>query len=186
MRLLFAVLLALLAVSIAGCAVNDRAKELYGTYREADERRNGAEERLRVAFSDLAAASEKGDRGAAVAAIARGRRAVAEIDHLLVAEIDAASELGKFEKYARDAARLEHGLETTRKGLRLFARELAIGTRDPFLARKENAREVSRLAREGGRLSVNGEMEAREASRALARSLGVEPAFDPLLEQGED
>lgn len=187
MRLLTALLVAILAVSLPACGQeeDDRPRELYGVYRSTDQSRDVAEGRLRQALSDLASAAGRRDRVGALAAIDRGRVAAAEIDRLLGKEIAAVAGIRRYAKFSGDASRLEHGLRTSREGVRLFARELAIGARDPFLDVNANAREVRRLARVGGQLSVDGEAEVRRASRDLARALGVEPPFDPLLEREE-
>ena len=185
MRFVAALLVALVALPAAACGAdeNARPKQLYEDYRAADARRDEAEGRLRQAISDLAGAADRRDRPSALAAIARGRVAAAEIERLLTEEIRAAHAIRRYPRFARDAARLEHGLRASREGVRLFARELEIGATDPYLDRKANSQEVNRLAREGGQRSVDGEVEARRPSRALALALGVEPSFDPLVER---
>ena len=185
-----AVSLALVVISLAlpACAEDDRdsaALEAYGVYRATEDDRNAAEERLRVAFSEIAVADEDRERAAARRAAADGMAAVDEIDRLLIAELESARALTGSERLAPHARRLVGGLEKTREGLTLIRRQLVIAGRDPFLERPGNAREVTSLAVRAADLSVEGELLVRRADRALARELGVEPRSDPFLEEEE-
>jgi hypothetical protein len=176
--------LALAALALAGCGGDAaaEARALYRDYRAAHDERVDSERRLRTAVSDLAAAAQRDDRASALGAIRRGEDAGAEIERIFATQIDAAARLASFDDYRAEARRLEHGLRTSREGLRLVVRELEIGRGDPFLERRENRAEVGRLARRSRRLSVEGELERRRADRALAIALDVEPAFDPLFD----
>ena len=183
-----AVAAALAVAALSGCGGSGGAadppegRELYGAYRAAEDRRDDAEGRLRVAFADIAAAAEQGDREGVLAAAERGRDAAADTQELLEEELDAARRLQEIDALERDARRLESGLETTAAGLALFVQELEIAARDPFLEEEENRREVRRLARRGGQLSADGESDVRRADRALAEALGIEPRPDRDLD----
>jgi hypothetical protein len=184
MRLAGAAVLVALALGGAACGGDSQAeaRDLYRAYRAAHEERIVHERDLRSAIADLAAAAGERDRATALAAIGRGEDAVREIDRLFERELDAAAKLTTFSTYERDASRLERGLRTSREGLALAARELAIGRADPFLERRRNRVEVNRLARAERDLIVEGELERRRADRALAVALGLEPHFDPLFD----
>ena len=179
-----ATLLLLLALGLTACGGGggERGEDFYQAYRATEDERSVAEDRLHKAFSDIAVAAERRDRASTLAAVERGQKAIAEIERLLALELEAARGLAQIEALAKDGAQLERGLVTTRKGLRLFARELDIATRDPFLDQKANAREVTRLARTGAYLAADGEMRIRRADRALALALGLEPRFDAALD----
>jgi hypothetical protein len=175
----------ILALVGAGCGTGDgkeRARDLYGAYRSAEDQRDGAEARLRRAFGDIAAAAEIRDRDSSLAAVERGRAAVADIDRLLGRELEAALGLEAFEDVSREATRLGQGIRTTRASLRLFSRELDIAALDPFLGAKANVDEIRRLARRAANLAVTGELEIRRADRAIAVALGLEPRVDRGLD----
>lgn len=176
--------LALAALALAGCRDDDAAtaRAIYGDYRAAHDARIASERRLRKAVFDLSAAAGRQNRASALGAVRRGTDAAAEIERIFAEQIEAAASLAAFAPYRAEAKRLEHGLRTSREGLRLVVRELEIGRRDPFLEESENRAEVGRLARRSRRLAVEGELERRRADRALALALDVEPAFDPIFD----
>jgi hypothetical protein len=185
LRLTIPLLSVILALVGAGCGTgdgNERARDLYGAYRSAEDQRDGAEARLRRAFGDIAAAAEIRDRDSSLAAVERGRAAVADIDRLLGRELEAALGLEAFEDVSREATRLGQGIRTTRASLRLFSRELDIAALDPFLGDKANVDEIRRLARRAANLAVTGELEIRRAERAIAVALGLEPRVDRGLD----
>ena len=174
------------ALVLAACGGGDegdsRAEKLYHTYRSTEDRRDAAEKRLRDAFSDIAAAAERESRADVVAAAERGRSAAAEIDRLLAVEIGAAEGLEGFASLAESARRLRMGLDTTRRGLALFVRQLEIAVDDPLLAAAANAARVQDLAHDAVSLSTDGELLVRRADRAIALALGLEPRLDPVLD----
>jgi hypothetical protein len=173
------------ALALAACGGDDAdspAKKLYGTYRSTEDRRNAAEQRLREAFSDLAAAAERQSRGDALAAAERGRSAATEIDAFLTAEIEAAEGLEDFDFLSQSARDLRRGLDTSRRGLALFVQQLEIALEDPFLAVAANAARVDELAGKAASLSTDGELLVRRADRAIAVALGIEPRLDPVLD----
>jgi hypothetical protein len=185
MRLSTALLIALLALAAPGCGGTDeieRGRDLYRAYRAAEDERTGAEARLRQAFVDIAAAAETRNRASSLAAVGRGRQALADIDELLRRELEAADGLAAFEDVSRNAAGLRDGIETTRASLRLFSEEFDIAARDPFLTEEANAAKIRTLARRAAKLAVAGELEIRRADRAIAIALGLEPRLDPALE----
>jgi hypothetical protein len=185
LRLTIPLLSVILALVGAGCGTtdgNERARDLYRTYRSAEDERDGAEARLRRAFGDIAAAAEIRDRGASLAAVKRGRAAVADIDRLLGREREAALGLEAFDDVSREATRLGQGIRTTRASLRLFSRELDLAALDPFLGDEANVDEIRRLARRAAKLAVTGELEIRRADRAIAVALGLAPRLDRGLD----
>ena len=181
MRRTALLVLALAALLVAACGGGSDGAALYRDYRSAEDARDEAEERLREAFADIAAAAGERDRLSTLAAVDRGAKAIGEIDDLLAAEIATAGELAEIDSLAREANRLEHGLKVSRRGLQLFSRELDIARLDPFLEEKANSREVTRLSRGGARRAADGELAVRRADRALALELGIEPRLDPYL-----
>lgn len=185
LRLTIPLLYVILALVAGGCGPtddNERARDLYRTYRSAEDERDGAEARLRRAFGDISAAAASGDRDSSLAAVERGRAAVADIDRLLDRELEAALGLEAYEDVFREATRLQQGIRTTRASLRLFSRELEIAAQDPFLEDKTNVDEIRRLARRAAKLAVTGELEIRRADRAIAVALGLEPRLDRGLD----
>jgi hypothetical protein len=165
-----------------GDGADSRAKELYGTYRSTEDRRDAAEKRLRDAFSDIAAAAEQQSRADVLAAADRGRSAAQEIDELLAVELEAADDLSAFKAVAASAHRLRTGLATSRRGLALFVQQLEIALEDPFLDLAVNAGRVEDLARRAATLSTDGELLVRRADRATALALGIEPRVDAVLD----
>jgi hypothetical protein len=185
LRLTIPLLSVILALVGAGCGTtdgNERARDLYRAYRSAEDERDGAEARLRRAFGDIAASAEIRDRGASLAAVERGRAAVADIDRLLGRELEAALGLEAFDDVSREATRLGQGIRTTRASLRLFSRELDLAALDPFLGDEANVDEIRRLARRAAKLAVTGELEIRRADRAIAVALGLAPRLDRGLD----
>ena len=184
----FALASLLLALALAACGGGDggrdEARALYRDYRAAQDKRGDAEERLRQAFVDIADAAANEDRADVRAAAARGEEAAAEIDRLLALEVKAAAALASVDGLAEPARRLERGLTTSREGLALVVRELAIARRDPLLERRANEREIRRLARAASDVSQRGELARRKADIALAAALDVEPPVDPVLGSG--
>jgi hypothetical protein len=180
----FALLVAIVAlVSACGDGGGDsHAEHLYNAYRTAEDQRTEAESRLRQAFSDISLAASQEDRAGVLAAANRGRDAAAEIDRLLSAELEAANGLSRIETVAADGKRLAQGIELTRHGLDLEAKELEIALEDPFLATR--ADEVRKLARQSTNLAVRGELAIRRADRAIAIALGLEPRADQLATTG--
>jgi len=182
MRPLLAALLVFALAVPAACGGSSSAEDLYRDYRSAEDERDSAESDLRQAFADIALASESGDRPAVLRAVEEGRAAAAEIDDLLVGELEAARALADVGELAASARMLERGLVDTREGLQLVVRELEIARVDPFLDDSDNADEVSDLARQATELAVSGELGIRRADRALALALGLEPRIDRALE----
>jgi hypothetical protein len=182
MRLPTALVIAVLALAAPACGGTDdteRARDLYRAYRAAEDDRTGAEDRLRQAFVDIAAAAETRDRASSRAAVGRGQQAVTDIEELLRRELEAAERLDAFADVSSHAAKLRDGIEATNASLGLFSKELDIAALDPFLVDKANADEIRRLARRAAKLAVEGELDIRRADRALAVALGLEPRLDP-------
>jgi hypothetical protein len=168
------VILVLVAlVSACGGGGDSQGEGYYNAYQTAQSQRDQAETRLRQAFSDISAAAQNEDRAGVIAAAKRGQDAAADIDRLLAAELDAARGLAGVDRVAADAKRLTDGLQLTRNGLALVAKELEIALDDPLLA--ERRAEVNRLARESTDLAARGEDEIQRADRAIARALGITP-----------
>ena len=177
-RIRLAVLVALLAVAWAatGCSGDggsSRGQDLYDAYRNAQDQRNAAEDRLRQAFADISTAAQREDRAGVVAAAKRGQQAAADIGRLLSAELEAAKGLEGVEGLAVDAKKLTGGLEQSRQSLALVSRELQIAVEDPLLAKRRG--EVGRLARKSTDLAVAGELAVRKADAAITAALGLEP-----------
>jgi hypothetical protein len=182
-----AVLLAVSAIAAAACgggSADQRARDLYRSYRSAEDQRTAVEAELSQAFVDIAAAADTRRRTQSLAAVDRGREAAREIERLLGLELKAAVGLAAFENVAADAGRLREGIETTRASLRLFAQELDVAARDPFLTQRADVRQIRDLSRRAARLAVTGELRIRRADRAIALALGLEPRLDPGLEAG--
>jgi hypothetical protein len=170
------------AVACGGGEGDTHAQHLYNAYRTAEDQRNQAESDLRQAFTDISLAASKEDRAGVLAAARRGKDAVAEIDRLLAAELEAANGLAAIDSVASTGKQLAQGLEQTKRGLALEAQELDIALADPFLA--ERAEEVQRLARRSTEIAVQGELDIRRADRALAIALGIEPRPDQIVTTG--
>jgi hypothetical protein len=171
----------LATLALAGCGGDDAketAKAHFGNYAAAEVERSEAEGTLNREFRKLARAAGERDRAGVVAAAERGQATAATIQGFLRTEIEAAARLVDYGPTSQDARTLEHALRQSRDGLRIIEEELAIATRDPFLDDPDNAREISRLARQSTRLSVPAAFARRRATRAIALTLGVQPPFD--------
>jgi hypothetical protein len=179
--------LAALAVLLAGLSAGacgssgheEHARSLYNAYRTAEDERTNAEEDLRLAFADISSAAQKLDREEVIAAARRGQDAVAKIDDLLIAELEAAEGLAEIESTAPHAKQLSQGLELSRDSLELVTKELEIALDDPFLDTRKN--ELDDLANRSAELAVKGELEIRRADRGLALALGLEPRLDQMF-----
>ena len=178
---LLAALLALVALASAcgGDSGNSQGKRYYDAYRAAEDQRDQAESRLRQAFTDISAAAQKEDKAGVIAAAQRGQDAAAQVDRLLVAELEAAHGLSGIPEVATDAKQLAFGLEQSRKSLGLISRELGIAIGDPLLAKR--GAEVNHLAGQSTDLAVKGELAIRKADRAIATALGLTPRADQLF-----
>jgi hypothetical protein len=177
-----------LVLAVGGCGGNgddEPGRELYREYRAAEDDRHEHETALTQAFRDLAVATERKDRAAALAAVASGEEAADAIEAVLARELQTAGTMRERKELSSEARRLERGLEKSREALGLIRKQLAIAQRDPFLERRGNAREVRSLAGRSADLSIEGELLVRRADRALARAVGVEPRSDPFLEDEE-
>jgi len=173
------------AALLAGCGgstAEERAKDSFGVYREAQGTRTGAENVLGGVFHDISAAAGARDRAGVMAAVTRGKQALANIYSSLKVEIGAAEALAAYEPTRTDGVRLRGALRRSRAGARLVDRQLEIAARDPFLDAGVNAREVSRLSSESTRVSVPAEFTRRRAVRAIALTLGVEPPIDVIFD----
>jgi len=183
MRLVAALLGA--AALFAGCGGStgeDRAKDSFGVYREAEAGRTEAESALGSVFHDISSAAGAGDRAGVMAAVGRGKQALATIYTSFDVEIDAAEGLAAYEPTREDGGRLRDALRRSRDGARLVDRQLEIASRDPFLDLDVNAREVSRLSSESTRVSVPAALARRRAVRAIALTLGVDPPVDVMFD----
>jgi len=171
----FALVVAIVAlVSACGDGGGDpHAEHLYNAYRTAEDQRTEAESRLRQAFSDISLAASQEDRAGVLAAANRGRDAAAEIDRLFSAELEAANGLSRIETVAAEGKRLAKGIELTRHGLDLEAKELDIALKDPFLATRADARTAQlrpRSVSSRERISWQRQASARSARRGRSRS----------------
>jgi hypothetical protein len=185
MRLAAAVTLAAAAV-LAGCGGSSPAQQAKGhfvRYREAQETRAEAEGELRKVFGDISSAATAQDQAGVLAAVERGKHALATIYTALDQEIAAAKGLAAYGRTEADGRRLRDALRQSRSSTKLVDRELAIASRDPFLEVTTNQREVSRLSSESTRISVPAAFARRRAVRAIATTLGVEPPVDVLFDR---
>ena len=78
----------LLAAACGGTDHEAHARSLYNAYRTAEDARTDAEEELRLAFRDIAAAAQAQDRDAVLGAAQRGQDAVEKINDLIAAELE--------------------------------------------------------------------------------------------------
>lgn len=179
-RAALAALALVLAVGCGGNGDDESGRDLYRAYRAAEDDRHEHETALTQAFRDLAVATERKDRAAALAAVAGGEDAADAIEAVLARELETAGTMRERDELSSEARRLERGLERSREALGLIRKQLAIAERDPFLKRRGNAREVRSLAGRAADLSIEGELLVRRADRALARAVGVEPPSDPV------
>jgi hypothetical protein len=183
MRLAAALLAAVvLLAACGGSKAEERAKDSFGVYREAEATRAVAETALGHVFRDISNAAGVRDRAGVMAAVGRGKEALATIYSSLAIEIGAAEELARYEPTRKDGGRLRDALRRSRDGARLVDRQLEIASRDPFLDVDVNGREVSRLSSESVRVSVPAAFARRRAVRAIALTLGVEPPVDVIFD----
>jgi hypothetical protein len=175
----------LATLALAGCGGDDAketARAHFGNYAAAEVERSEAEGTLNRAFREISKAANERNRGAVVAAAKRGQAAATKIHGFLETELAAAVGLVGYGPAGEDARTLERALRQSREGLRVIQEELEIATRDPFLDEPDNAREISRLARQSLRLSVPAAFARRRATRAIALTLGVRPPFDTTFD----
>lgn len=185
MRTVAAAVLAAVAVLGAACggsSAEGEAKERFGDYRQAEEARSEAENALGQVFRDISRAAGERDQAGVLAAVGRGKQALATISESLEIEIAAAEELASYDPTREDGRRLERALRQSRAGVRLVDSQLGIAGRDPFLDDAANAREISRLSSESIRISVPAALTRRRAVRAIAIILGVEPPVDVIFD----
>lgn len=168
-----------LATACGGTDHEAHARSLYNAYRTAEDSRTDAEEELRLAFRDISTAAHAQDREAVLAAAQRGQDAVEEIDDLIAAELEAAQGLAEIDSVSAHAKQLTGGLQVSRSGLALVAKELEIALDDPFLETRKN--ELDDVAKESADLAVKGELAIRRADHALAIALGLEPRPDQMF-----
>ena len=171
-----------IGLSATACSKSEspsHARSLYNAYRVAEDERTNAEEELRLAFTDISEAAQSQDREAVLAAAMRGQKAVAKIDALLSAELEAAHGLAGIDSVATPAKQLTDGLEETRNSLALVGQELQIAIDDPFLETRR--KEVNELAKQSTDMAVKAELAIRRADHAIATALGVEPRPDSLF-----
>jgi len=171
-----------LLAACGGSTSDERAKDDFGVYRRAEVTRAGAEGVLDRVFRDISSAARAHDRAGVLAAVGRGKQALATIYSALEVEIDAAGGLASYEPTGRHGVRLRDALRRSRDGARLVDRQLEIASRDPFLDGAVNAREISRLSSESVRVSVPAAFARRRAVRAIALTLGVEPPVDVIFD----
>jgi hypothetical protein len=171
-----------LLAACGGSTPEERAKENFGVYRKAEAARADAERALDRVFRDISSAARVNDRAGVLAAVGRGKEALATIYSALEVEIGAAKALARFEPTGKDGGRLRDALRRSRDGARLVDRQLEIASRDPFLDLDVNAREVSRLSSASVRVSVPAAFARRRAVRAIALTLGVEPPVDVIFD----
>jgi hypothetical protein len=186
MRLAAAAILAVAAILAGACGASSseqRARDHFGGYREAQEARTEAESALRQVFQDIARAAGERDRAGVLAAAVRGKEALATIYASLAEEIAAADRLAGYGPTLEDGRRLRAALRQTRAGTKLVGRQLDIASRDPFLDVGAHEREISRLSFESRRISVPAALARRRAVRALATTLGVEPPLDVMFDR---
>jgi hypothetical protein len=169
----------LLTTACGGTDHEAHARSLYNAYRAAEDSRTDAEEELRLAFRDISTAAQAQDREAVLAAAQRGQDAVEEIDDLIAAELEAAHGLAEIDSVSAHAKQLTGGLQVSRSGLALVAKELEIALDDPFLETRK--KELDNLAKESADLAVKGELAIRRAGHALAIALGLEPRPDQMF-----
>jgi hypothetical protein len=155
------------------------ARSLYHAYRTAEDSRTDAEEELRLAFHDIANAAQTQDRNAVLEAAQRGQDAVAQINDLFTAELEAAQGLEEINSVSAHAKQLADGLRLSRSSLALVGEELAIALDDPLLETRKN--DIDDLAKESAHLAVKGELAIRRADHALALALGLEPRLDQMF-----
>jgi hypothetical protein len=165
-----------------GSKAEERAKDSFGVYREAEATRAGAESALDRVFRDISGAAGVRDRAGVMAAVGRGEQALADIYASLELEIGAAEALARYGPTRRDGGRLRDALRRSRDGAKLVDRQLEIASRDPFLDLDVNAREVSRLSSKSIRVSAPAAFARRRAVRAIALTLGVEPPVDVIFD----
>jgi hypothetical protein len=165
-----------------GSEAEERAKGSFGVYRTAEAARADAESALDRVFRDISGAAGARDRAGVMAAVGRGKQALADIYASLEIEIDAAEALARYRPTRREGTRLRDALRRSRDGAKLVDRQLDIASRDPFLDLDVNAREVSRLSTESIRVSVPAAFARRRAVRAIALTLGVEPPVDVIFD----
>jgi hypothetical protein len=183
MRVAAALLAAVGLLAACGAsAAEERAKDSFGVYREAEATRTGAETALGRAFRDISSAAGARDRAGVIAAVGRGKHALATVYSSLELEIGAAEVLARYEPTREHGGRLRDALRRSRDGAKLVDRQLEIAARDPFLDLAVNEREVSRLSTESTRVSVPAAFARRRAVRAIALTLGVEPPVDVLFD----
>ena len=175
-----AVLAALAACG--GESPEERAMAQFGEYAAAEAERGDAELELNRAFRALSAAAGERDRVGVIAAVARGRDAIASIDRSLALEVEAARGLAGYGPTEEDGRALADALDRIGEGVRLIDRQLEIALRDPFLDLAANKSEISRLAGELTEVSVQAAFDRRRATRSIARTLGVEPPFDSMYD----
>jgi hypothetical protein len=180
-----ALLATTLAMALTACGGDDakeQARTHFGDYASAEVERSEAEGTLNRAFREISKAANERDRDAVVAAAKRGQTAATKIHGFLETELAAAAGLVGYGPASEDARTLERALRQSREGLRIIQEELEIATRDPLLDEPDNAREISRLARQSLRLSVPAAFGLRRATRAIALTLGVRPPFDTMFD----
>jgi hypothetical protein len=169
----------LLATACGSTDHEAHARSLYNAYRTAEDSRTEAEEKIRLAFHDIAIAAQAQDRDAVLEAAQRGQDAVEQIDDLIAAELEAAQGLSEIDSVSAQAKQLSDGLRLTRSSLALIAKELTIALDDPFLETRK--KEIDDLATESADLAVKGELAIRRADRALTLALGLEPRLDQMF-----
>jgi hypothetical protein len=181
-------LLAAAALVVAACGAGagpeEQARESFGEYRDAHAVRGAAELELREVFGDIAMAAGDRDEESIVAAVSRGRDALATIDRSLERELAAAKLLAAYEPTSAEGRKLVDALEQSRVGVGLIARQLDIAVRDPFLDVEANADEIRRLSAESTRISVPAAFARRRAAHAIALALGVKAPDDPMFDDG--
>ena len=171
-----------IGLSATACSKSEspsHARSLYNAYRAAEDARTDAEEELRLAFTGISEAAQNHDREAVLAAAMRGQKAVAKIDALLTAELEAAHGLAGIDSVAAPAKQLSAGLGQTRNSLALVGEELQIALDDPFLETRR--KEVNELAKQSTDMAVKAELAIRRADHAIATALGVETRPDSLF-----
>jgi hypothetical protein len=176
------VAVAMLGAACGGASREERAKEHFGEYRQAEEARSEAESVLGQVFRDISRAAGERDRAGVLAAVGLGEEALATIERTLATEIAAARALEDYEPTREDGRRLAEALRQTRAGARIVGDQLHIAARDPFLDAAENAAAISRLSAHSTRVSVPAALARRRAVRAIALTLGVDPPVDVMYD----